>query len=175
MTKTMGALQQPEARAEQRGVPTVVQARFSEDIEGESPGYVAAAAPDTIALGPNASAREALGADGATQLVIVLRELPEAPDTVVARWAPRVNGEAAAQVAAQLAVANGLDLVLAPGGLRRASVAAGLARRGVAARDGPPPAGALHVAAADDGGDEHLALLAGSKEFSDDWTGGSRI
>ena len=168
MTDSMGELQELKARAERRGVAAVVQARFSEDVAGELPGYVAAAAPDTIVLGPYAGAREVLGADGTTQLVTILRELPEAPDTVMARWAAGVNGAAAVQVAAQLAVANRLDLVLGPGGRRRASVAAGLARRGIAASDGPPPAGALVVAAADGGGDEHLAVLAGSKECSDD-------
>ncbi len=64
--------------------------------------------------------------------------------------------------------------MVTPGGGRRASVAADLAKRGLAASDGPTPAGALLVAAAEDtvatkdGGGPHLAVLAGSKEGSDD-------
>jgi hypothetical protein len=170
-------------------VPAVVQSRFSEDVAGELPGYVAAATPDTIVLGagvpgsgmpgsgmpgsgaPDAggSFRAVLGADGTTQLVTVLRPPPAAPGSVAVRWARGANGEAAVQVATQLAVANRLNLVIVPGGGRRAAVAAGLTRRGVTASDGPLLPGALLVAASDDGcEDAHLAVLAGSKEGSDD-------
>jgi len=169
LTQTMGQLQALAARAAQRGMPAVVQSRFSDDVTAELPGYVAAAAPDTIVLGPSRNAREALGTDGTTQLVTVLGELPEAPNTVAVRWTRGLHGAAALQVAAQLAVANQLGLVITPGGGRSSSAAADLTRRGVAASDGPPPAGALLVAAADDGGEDvHLAVLAGSKEGSDD-------
>jgi Kef-type K+ transport system membrane component KefB len=169
LTHTMGQLQALAARAEQRGMPAVVQSRFSDDVTAELPGYVAAAAPDTIVLGPGRNSPELLGADGTTQLVMVLGGLPEAPDTVAVRWARGLEGAAALQVAAQLAVANRLHLVMTPGGGRRAAAAADLTRRGIAASDGPPPAGALLVAAADDGSEgAHLAVLAGSKEGSDD-------
>ena len=59
-----------------------------------------------------------------------------------------------------------LGLVLTPGG--RAAVAAGLAKRGLSACAGPPPPGSLLVAAAVTGSDAHLAVMAGSKEGSDD-------
>jgi Kef-type K+ transport system membrane component KefB len=168
LTQTMGQLHALAARAAQRRVPAVVQSRFSEDVTAELPGYVAAAAPDTIVLRAGRNSRELLGADGTTQLVTVLGDLPETPDTVAVRWARGPHGAAALQVAAQLAVANGLHLLITPGGGRRAAAAADLTRRGIAASDGPPPAGALLVAAADDGEDAHLAVLAGSKEGSDD-------
>ena len=169
MTQTMGQLHTLAERAAERSVPAVVQSRFSEDVAGELPAYVAGAEPDTIVQGLNGNSRDTLGADGTTQLVTVLRALPEAPSAVAVRWARGPNGAAALQVAAQLAVANRLDLVITAVGGRRGSVAADLARRGIAASDGPPPAGALLVAAADDTGAEaHLAVCAGSKEGSDD-------
>jgi len=58
--------------------------------------------------------------------------------------------------------------VLTPGGGRAATVAAGLAKRGLPACAGPPPPGSLLVAAAGPGSDAHLAVVAGSKEGSDD-------
>jgi hypothetical protein len=142
-------------------------------VAGELSEYVAAAAPDTIVLdadGSGVGSREVLGADGTTQVVTVLTRPPAAPGAVAVRWARGVNGAAALQVATQLAVANNMNLVVAPGGGRRgAAMAAGLARRGIAASDGPLPAGALLVAAADDGSDgAHLTVLAGSNEGSDD-------
>ena len=152
-----------------RGVPAVVQSRFSQDIAAERPGYVAAAEPDTIVLGPGGTSRETLAADGAVQLVTVLRSLPEAPGAVAVLWTRGEDGAAAVQVAAQLSVANQLKLVISPGGGRRARLAAELTRDGIAASEGPPPAGAIIVAAAADSTeDAHLAVLAGTREASDD-------
>ncbi len=174
MTSTMSQLQALAGRAAERGVHAVVQSRFSEDVAGELPGYVAAAEPDTIVAGSNGVPRPELGADGTTQIVTVLRDPPDAPAAVAVRWARGAHGDAALQVGTQLAVAYRLNLVVTPGGGRRASVAADLAKRGLAASDGPTPAGALLVAAAEDtvatkdGGGPHLAVLAGSKEGSDD-------
>jgi Kef-type K+ transport system membrane component KefB len=169
MTRITGELQVLAGRASARGVSAVVQSRFSEDIAAELPGYVAAAEPDTIVLGPGGPPHEPLAADGAVQLVTVLRSLPEAPGAVAVLWARGTGGEAAVQVAAQLAVADRLKLVISPGGGRRAGLAAELARDGIAASDGPPPAGAIVVtAAADHNDDAHIAVLAGAREGSDD-------
>ena len=144
-----------------------MQARFSQDIAAELPGYVAAAEPDTIVLGPGGTARETIAADGTVQLVTVLRSLPEAPGAVAVLWTRGEGGAAAVQVAAQLSVAERLKLVISPGGGRRADLAAELTRDGIAASDGPPPAGAIIVAAAaDSSGDAHLAVLAGTRETS---------
>jgi hypothetical protein len=168
ITRTTETLQELADRASVRGVPAVVQSRFSQNISAELPGYVAAAQPDTIVLGPGGPS-SALAADGTVQLVTVLRSLPEAPAAVVALWARGEGGAAAVQVAAQLAVANRLKLVISPGGGRRAGLAAQLTRHGIAAIDGPPPSGAIVVtAAADSSGDPHLAVLAGTREGSDD-------
>ena len=168
-TTATGNLQALADRASARGLSAVVRSRFSQDIAAELPGYVAAAKPDTIVLSPGGTSRERLAADGAIQLVTVLRSLPEAPSAVVARWTRGEGGAAAVQVAAQLAVADRLKLVISPGGGRRAGLAAELTRDGIAASDGPPPSGAIVVAAARDGGnDAHLAVLAGAREGSDD-------
>jgi Kef-type K+ transport system membrane component KefB len=167
-TSAEGTLQALAERASARGVATVVQSRFSRDIAGELPGYVAAAEPDTIVLGPGGTPRETLAADGTVQLVTVLRDLPEAPGAVAVRWMRGEGGAAAVQVAAQLAVADRLKLVISPGGGRRAGLAAGLTRDGIAASDGPPPARALVVAAAADSDGAHLAVLPGTREDGSD-------
>jgi Kef-type K+ transport system membrane component KefB len=168
MTSTTEKLQVLAGRASARRVPAVVQSRFSQDIAAELPGYVAAAQPDTIVLGPGGTSG-AFAAGGAVQLVTVLRSLPAAPSAVAVLWARGEGGAAAVQVAAQLAVANRLKLVISPGGGRRAGLAAELTRDGIAASDGPPPAGAIVVAAAtDSSGDPHLTVLAGTREGSDD-------
>ena len=144
-------------------------------------GYVAAAEPDTVVLGPGRTFREALAADGAVRLITVQRSLPEAPSAVAALWTRGEGGAAAVLIAAQLAVADRLKLVISPAEGRRAGLAvgftrsraglvAGLTRDGIAAADGPPPSGAIIVAAAaaDSSGDAHLTVRAGIREASDD-------
>ena len=169
LARSTGELQALADRAAARGVPEVVASRFSQDIATELPGYLTAAAPDTIVLGPSGTSRETLAAEGAVQLVTVLRSLPEAPAAVAVWWTPGQSGAAAVQVATQLAVADRLKLVISPAGGRRADLAAELTGDGIAASDGPPPAGAIVVAAAaDSGGDAHLTVLAGSREDCSD-------
>ena len=165
MARSTGELQALADRAAARGVPEVVSSRLTQEIAAELPGYLAAAAPDTIVLGPGGTSRETLAAQGAVQLVTVLRSLPEAPAAVAVLWTPGESGAAAVQVAAQLAVADRLKLVISPAGGRPADLAAELTRDGIAASDGPPPARAIVVAAAaDSSGDAHLTVLAGSRE-----------
>jgi hypothetical protein len=168
MTRTMNELHGLGERASPPGVTAAVQSRFSDDIDAELPGYVAAAEPDTVVLRPGAAPPEALSADGAAQLVTVLREPPPAPSAVTAQWSRGADGGAAVQVGAQLAVAGRLNLVISPPGGRRASLAAELARGGIPATDGAPPDGALLVGAAGTGDGAHLAVLAGAREGSDD-------
>lgn len=174
MTGTMAELQELAQRGSRLGVPTVVHSRFSEDVARELPGFVAAAEPDTVVLAGRAGPGdgEAAGAPFTAccpaQLVTVLSTPPAAPTAVAVHWARGADGAAAIQVAAQLAVASQLGLVLTPGGGRPASVAAGLARRGLAACAGPAPGGALLVAAGDEGDGSHLAVLAGTSPASDD-------
>ncbi|HEX9552719.1 MAG TPA: cation:proton antiporter [Streptosporangiaceae bacterium] len=181
MTQTMARLQ--ELAADAGGGHAMVQSRFSDDVSAELPGYVAAADPGTVVLRPGSGPVEALGANGATQLVYVLRPLPAAPAAAVVRWARGADGEAAVQVAAQLSVASGLDLVVTPSGRQATSVAADLRKRGLPARSGTEPAGAVVVAplsgleqadgheppaAGGHDSDVHLAVVAGTNEASDD-------
>jgi len=178
MTKTMATLNALAAEAEPDGVAATVQSRFSDDVEAELPSYVAAAEPDTVVLYPGSANAAALGRDGAAQLVYSMRPLPSAPTAAVARWARGADGDAAVQVAAQLSVAGGLGLVLAPSGRSQASLAADLTKRGLAAAAGSAPEGAIIVGpAGQDGepraqpggdGDLHLAVVAGTMEASDD-------
>jgi Kef-type K+ transport system membrane component KefB len=177
MTKTMTELNALAAEAEPDGVAATVQSRFSDDVQAELPGYVAAAEPDTIVLHPGSADRLALSRDGAAQLVYVLRPLPAAPTAAVALWARGADGDAAVQVAAQLSVAGELGLVLAPAGRSQASLAADLSKRGLAATAGAAPEGAIIVAPAGQGaeppaqasdGAVHLAVSVGTLEASDD-------
>src|SRR5262249_45383738 len=157
MTRTMNELHTLAELASPLGVTAAVQSRFGADSAAELRGYVAAAEPDTVVLRPGAAPPEALSADGAAQLVSVLRSLPELPGAVAVRWERGEDGAAAVQVGAQLAVAGRRNLVITPPGGRRASLAAELARGGIPATDGAPPDDALLVAAAGTGGDVHLA------------------
>jgi len=168
MTQTMGRLRELAERAERRGVPSVVQSRFSDNVSAELPGFVAAAEPATVVL----SQPEAAGlADGRTQLVNVARPLPPSPAAIAVRWARGEDGDAAVQVAAQLSVASGAELVLTPGSRGASSLAADLTKRGVPARAGDEPADAVIVAPTtghDRDGTVHLSVTAGSIEASDD-------
>lgn len=178
MTQTMSALQALAAAAQARGVSAVVQSRFSDDVATELPGFIAAAGPDTIVLGRDGGLADDLRAGGTVQVVLVLKALPPEPTAAVARCARGSDGDAAVQVAAQLSVASGLDLVLTPAGRPGTSLAAALTKRGLRARAGAAPADAVVVAPAGDDlsqlvaagakGEVHLAVVAGSNEASDD-------
>jgi len=178
MTQTMATLHALAAEAAPDGVAATVQSRFSDNVEAELPNFVAAAEPDTIVLRPGSANAEALSRDGAAQLVYAMLPLPPVPTAAAAIWARGADGDAAVQVAAQLSVAGRLDLVVAPAGRPRASIAAELSKRGLAAVSGRPPHGAILVGAASqaletrgEAGDDrplHLAVVAGTLEASDD-------
>jgi Kef-type K+ transport system membrane component KefB len=174
MTQTMRALAELTERAQDRGVTALVQSRFSDDIGSEMSVYVNAAEPQAIVLAAGAGPADALGVGGATQLVAAQRPLPAAPTAVAARWVRGADGDAAVQVAAELAAAKGLDLVLTPGGRPAESLAADLVRRGISVSAGTHPPGAILVGTAGpDSGDLHLIVTAGTREPSDDmdaWT-----
>ena len=178
MTQTMASLHALAAEAAPDGVAATVQSRFSDDVEAELPSFVSAAEPDTIVLRPGSANGEVLSRDGVAQLVYVMLPLPQVPPAAVALWVRGADGDAAVQVAAQLSVAGQLELVVAPAGRPRASIAAELSKRGLAAVSGPPPDGAILVGAAsraleapgETGEDRppHLAVVAGTSEASDD-------
>ena len=117
---------------------------------------------------PDPSSRTAEKSENPERIRRELDLMAEPPGAVAVLWTRGNGGAAAVQVAAQLAVADRLKLVISPGGGRRAGLAAELTKDGIAASDGPPPAGAIVVATADSSDDAHLAVLAGTREGSDD-------
>ena len=175
MTGTMNALHGLSARAEALGVSTLVQSRFSDDVDTELSDYLLAADPQTVVLAGGTGPAGVLSSGGATQVVEVLRPLPAAPAAVAVRLARGPDGDAAVQVGAQLAKSSGLGLVLTPAGRSASALAADLSKRGIRATAGSEPDGAIVVGPAGEGaGGVHVAVVVGSSEASDDldqWTG----
>ncbi len=172
MTAVMSQLHGLAERAAARGAQAVVLSRFSDDVTGELPAYVAAAEPDTVVLdpgGPGGEALTAFRADAETRLVISGAPGPHQPSAVAVYSGHSPDAAAALDVAAQLAAARHLELVLIGGEGRRArGAAAELTRQGIAASSGPPPEGSLLVGS-DDGASAalaavHLSVRAGSRE-----------
>ena len=168
MTRTTGKLQALADRASARGVSAVVQSRFSEDIAAELPGYVAAAEPDTIVLGPGGTFRGTLAADGAVQLVTVLRSLPESPGAVAVLWTRggwrgRCASRCAAGCRGPAEASDQSGWWPTRGSSRRAHQRRYRRERWPAACRGN-----RRGAAADSSSDAHLAVLAGTREGSDD-------
>ncbi len=148
----------------------VVQSRFSDDVTAELPGYITAADPDTVVLHRDAAPLAGLTNDGRAQLVILMQPLPGSPAAAAARMAKGPDTDAAVQVAAQLALADGIDLILTPAGKASSSRVSDLIRRGVQATAGDEPTGSLVVAPTDStaNGIVHIAVVSGSNEASDD-------
>ncbi len=173
MTAVMGELHRLTERAAARGARALALSRFSDDVPGELPGYVAAAEPDTIVLGLGSDAYEAVHADAAPRLVTARTLAAGEPGAVAVYCGPGPHAAAALDVAAHLAVAGRLPLVLVRGESRRARAAAAeLNRKGIPASSGRPPEGSLLVASEDDApaiaAGVHLTTRAGSSEDIDD-------
>jgi Kef-type K+ transport system membrane component KefB len=174
MTVVMDQLHALAARAAARGAPATVLSRFSDDVAGELSAYVAAAEPDTIVLDSRHDPFEddaytAIRADGRTRVVTAAGRAPEAPSAVAVYSGHSGHGSAALNVATQLAAARHLPLVLAGAeGRRSRADLADLTHRGIQARSGPPPEGALIVAGEDSAAAAvtgvHLTVRAGSSE-----------
>jgi hypothetical protein len=172
-----------------------VLSRFSDDVPGELPAYVAAVEPDTIVLGSGddahgddahgddayrndayeSDAYEAIRAGRGPRLVTVRGPGPGPDETaaVAVGHGPGADAAAALDVAAQLATARRLPLVLTGASSRRGRGSiADLTQRGVPVSSGPAPAGSLLVAREDEAAASpagvHLAVRAGSTEDIDD-------
>jgi Kef-type K+ transport system membrane component KefB len=170
MAAVMGQLNELAELAAARGAPALVFSRFSDDVPGELPGYVAAAEPDTIVLGTAGAAgaaREALRADDRARLVTARAPGPDEPAAVAVYHGHGPHAAAALDVAAQLAAARRLPLVLVGDGRRARAAAAELSHKGIPASSGPPPESSLLVAIQDDASAAaraHLTVRAGSGE-----------
>jgi Sodium/hydrogen exchanger family len=158
MTVVMGQLNDLVKRAEQRGASALVFSRFSDDVAGELPGYVAAAEPDTVVFRAGGTADEALRAEDTTRLVTARAPWPQQPTAVVVFSGSGPNATGALEVATLLAAARKLELVVAGAEGRRArATVTELTRKGISASSGPPPDGSLIIA----GDDDAAALAAG--------------
>ena len=174
MTLVMGQLHAFTERAAARGATATVFSRFSDDVAGELGAYVEAAEPDTIVLDANHDPYEdnayaAIRSEGRTRLVTASGPVPDAPTAVAVYSGHGGDASAALNVATQLAAARHLPLVLTGADSRRSrSGVAELTHRGIQARSGPPPEGALLVAGEDGAeavdGEAHLTVRAGSSE-----------
>jgi Kef-type K+ transport system membrane component KefB len=158
MTVVMGQLRGLADRAASRGAQALVLSRFSDDVPGELPGYVAAAEPDTVILGSDVETHGNLRLEDTTRLIAERIPPPKDPSAIAVYTGHGANSAAAVDVAAQLAAARHLELVLAGSDGRRArSAMSELSRKGLPVSSGPPPDGALIVA----GEDDAAALAAG--------------
>jgi hypothetical protein len=174
MTLVMGQLHALAERASARGAPATVLSRFSEDVAGELSAYVTAGDPDTIVLDSSHDSYEdaayaAIRADGRTRLVTASGPVPDAPTAVAVYAGHGADATAALNVATQLAAARHLPLVLTRAdGRRGRSELAELTQRGIQARSGPPPDGALLITGEDGAAAvtaaAHLTVRAGSAE-----------
>jgi hypothetical protein len=173
MTVIMGQLHALVERAATRGARATVLSRMSDDVAAELSAYVTAAEPDTVVLDASHDpdqdqAYAAIRADGRTRLVSASGPVPDAPSAVAVYSGHGGNASAARSVATQLAAARHLPLVLAGAdGRRSRGGVAELTHRGIQARSGPPPEGALIVAGEDGAAAAtgvHLTVRAGSGE-----------
>ncbi len=158
MTVVMGQLRALADRAAARGAQALVLSRFSDDVPGELPGYVAAAEPDTVILGSDTRAHGDLRLEDTTRRITEHAPPPEHPSAIAVYAGHGPNSAAAVDVAAQLAAARQLELVLAGSDGRRVRAAVSeLSRKGLSVSSGQPPDGALIIA----GEDDAAALTAG--------------
>jgi Kef-type K+ transport system membrane component KefB len=158
MTVVMGQLRGLADRAASRGTHALVLSRFSDDVPGELPGYLAAAEPDTVILGSDPEAHGDLRLEDTTRTITERTPPPQNPSAIAVYTGHGPNSAAAVDVAAQLAASRQLELVLAGTDGRRArSAVAELSRKGLSVSGGPPPDGALILA----GEDDATALTAG--------------
>jgi Kef-type K+ transport system membrane component KefB len=174
MTVVMGQLHTLVERAAARGASAAVFSRVSDDVASELSAYVAAAQPDTIVLDAGhesyqEDAYAAIRSDSRTRLVTASGPVPDAPTAVAVYSGHGGDASAALNVATQLAAARHLPLVVAGAdGRRSRNELAELTHRGIRARSGPPPEGALLVVGEDGvaavAGGAHLTVRAGSGE-----------
>ncbi|MFC6083817.1 cation:proton antiporter [Sphaerisporangium aureirubrum] len=168
MTKALGGLEEMAAQARGSGAEARVVSRFSSDVPAELPGLVLSAHPDVVLVPEDAPGREAVLAEAACRVVTVLPGAYEATGPVTLLHG---GGDAAAQVALELALATGRPLVVLAKG-RGAALAQRLSRLGVdASAAAEVPRDGLLVAADDDQAPAGAHLLVRAEQDADpvDW------
>ncbi|MFC4536330.1 cation:proton antiporter [Sphaerisporangium dianthi] len=167
MTETLGALEALASVVRGHGVEARVVSRFSADVAGELPALVTGAHPDLVVVPWDTPGYERIAGEATCRFITVMPGA-DASDGPVA--VHHEQGDAAAHVALQLALAMGRPLLVL-GGVKGASLAQRLGRLGVdAATAAEPPDGALVVAA--EGTDPPAAhLLVRAEQDADpmDW------
>ncbi|WP_375484624.1 cation:proton antiporter [uncultured Jatrophihabitans sp.] len=141
MTRTMSELHTLAAAVGRAGVTVTAQAQFSDDIAADLTRYVVTAEPDLVVLTGSVE----LAPHELMPRILVHGVEPVAPTAVAVPATHDAGGDAALQIAAQLAVSRQLSLVLVGTGRRERGIAADLARRGIDASVGEVPEGALVV------------------------------
>jgi Kef-type K+ transport system membrane component KefB len=164
LTRVMGELEQLAQPVRARGLAAPVLARFAADPVAELPDQVRSSDPDVLVVAGDHPAYESLREAAAGRLVTLLAPAPEHPSAVLVRGSGGPDGDAAVQVAAQLAAARGVPLrVSADGrtGRRLAGVLAELTAHGVPAElaGTAPAAGDELVVAAEGGAREGVHVL----------------
>jgi Kef-type K+ transport system membrane component KefB len=163
MAAVMGELSGLAERAAARGAPAQVLSRFSDDVPGELPGYLAAAEPDAVVLGSG----ESVPVDEAIRLISARGLGPGLPSAIAVYLGHGPDAAAALDVATQLAAARGLVLTVDRSDSRHArAVAAELGRKGISAITGPPPEGSLLVVSEGDAAaaEAQVTVRAGSRD-----------
>jgi Kef-type K+ transport system membrane component KefB len=166
MTGVMGQLNELAERAAARGAaahgaPVRVLSRFSDDVPGELPGYVAAAEPDTVILGSGVT----VPVDDAVRLVTVRAFGPGEPSAIAVYTGHGPDPAAAVDVGTELAAARRLVLVAVGDSRRARAVAADVGRKGISTSSGEPAEGSLLVAGESDAAaGAHVTVRAGSSE-----------
>ncbi|MFN2519358.1 MAG: cation:proton antiporter [Jatrophihabitantaceae bacterium] len=164
MTRTMSQLHALAARGAGRGIEVKVYSQFSEDVPGDLTRHVLNAEPDLVLL---TTSTELAPHDLLPRTVVRRTDGPAVATAVAVYQQHGADGAAALQVAAQLAVSKGLQLVLAGGhGRRDRSALAELSKHGIDVNAGEVPDGALVVGNAADA-DAHLIVHARPDEAAD--------
>jgi hypothetical protein len=162
LTRVMAELEELARPVRVRGLAAPVLARFAADPAGELPAQVSANEPDVLLVPAGHPSYPALRAQATGRLVTVV-DTPPAWSTVLVRAGGGADGDAAVQVAAQLAASRGVPLAVAADartGRRLAGLLTELANHGVTAtlvKPGAVVSDSLVVAA--DGADQTGAHL----------------
>ena len=169
LTRVMGELEQLARPVRARGLAAPVLARFSADPAAELPEQVSSNAPDVLVVAADQPSYQALRAAAGGRLVTIAAALPVGWDTVAVRVTGGADGEAAIQVAAQIAAARGIPLVLvadARAARRLTAAVEELTRHGVPTTVGALPVEPTLLVAAD-GDSSGAQLLVRERPDSD--------
>lgn len=169
MTQTLASLHTLGAAVHRDGVTITAKVQFSEDIPTDLTRYVVTAEPDLVVLTGSVE----LAPHELMPRILVHGAEPAAVTAVAVPATHDSGGDAALQIAAQLAVGRGLPLVLLGGGRRERGIAAELVKRGLHASTGDVPEGALVVGSVAGPTTHFVARARPDDEINDidDWAG----